>query len=452
MVKRQKATPPSVMFFPIFLAATLAVMIDSVQLLIDETVVGNLFDDVAFGAINLLEPYLLLEEFFSYLICVGGTALIVRARGANKPEEMQKLFNHCVTCCLLLGLVFCIVCSIFDESLVTLVAQDSPAYPFALQAFYWDRFYFLICPLYVFLFTYVLYFDGALVDTISMLVMVLVNTGLSVFLGRRIGIAGVTCATFLANCVGILILGIYIMRKNHGFHYRPCVNPGYFKTLTLLGLPESSFFLAIVIMEVGVNALALKHYSIRGVAAVAVLINLYEIVAYMSEGISEYETVAVNDVLGRRDREALEYGMKVTFRAVLIESVVFSLLFLIAAPLIVGTFDIDDAETAATAILAVRILAVSPIALTTARITAIFHQYTKKIRRAILIWISALGLVPLLLAVLLSGISLEAMIWGVALGPLIPIALLWLFPFRRKKNAPIDLRRTTVVFGEEEAL
>ena len=452
MVKRQTANLHTVRFFPIFLAATLAVMIDSVQLLIDETVVGNLFDDVAFGAINLLEPYLLLEEFFSYLICVGGTALIVRARGAKKPEELQKLFNHCVTCCLILGLVFCIVYSLFDESLVTLVAQDSPAYPFALQAFYWDRLYILILPLYVFLFTYVLYFDGALVDTISMLVMVLVNTGLSVFLGRRIGIAGVTCATFIANCVGILILGLYIMRKNHGFHYRPYVNPEYIKELTLLGLPESSFFLAIAILEAGVNALALKYYSIRGVAVVAVLINLYEIVAYTSEGISEYETVVVNQALGEKNRKALEYGMKVTFRAVLIESVVFSLLFLIAAPLLVGGFDIDDAETAETAILAVRILALSPIALTTARVTAIFHQYTKKIGRAVLIWISALGLVPLLLAALLSGVSLEALVWGVVLGSVISVALLWLFPFRQRRDAPIDLRRTTVVFGDEEAL
>lgn len=362
---------------------------------------------------------------------------------------MQKLFNHCVTCCLILGLVFCIVYSLFDESLVTLVAQDSPAYPFALQAFYWDRFYILILPLYVFLFTYVLYFDGALVDTISMLVMVLVNTGLSVFLGRRIGIAGVTCATFIANCVGILILGLYIIRKNHGFHYRPYVNPEYIKELTLLGLPESSFFLAIVILEAGVNALALKYYSIRGVAVVAVLINLYEIAAYISEGISEYETVVVNQALGEKNRKALEYGMKVTFRAVLIESAVFSLLFLIAAPLLVGTFDIDDAETAATAILAVRILALSPIALTTARVTAIFHQYTKKIGRAVLIWISALGLVPLLFAALLGGVSLAALVWGVALGPVISVALLWLFPISRKRTAPIDLRRTTVVFRDE---
>ena len=77
-------------FFPIFLAATLAVMIDSVQLLIDEAVVGNLFDDVAFGAINLVEPYLLPH-------LRRRNAADRPHTGAKKPEEMQRLFNHCVT-------------------------------------------------------------------------------------------------------------------------------------------------------------------------------------------------------------------------------------------------------------------------------------------------------------------------------------------------------------------
>ena len=446
---RKKEKMNTVRFFPIFLGATLAVMIDSAQILIDETVVGNLFDDVAFSAINLLEPYLLLVEFISYLICVGGTALSVRARGEKNPEKMQKLYNHSVTCCLIMGLLFCVVYSLFDESLVTLVASDSPAYPFSLQAFYWDRFNVMITPLYDFLFTYVLYLGSSLVSSISMLVKLGVNTALSIYLGSTIGIAGVTCATLISNCVGVLVLLIYVIIKNRGVRYRLYVNRGYIKELSLLGLPEGSFFFSIFILEAGVNALALKFYSTRGVAVVAVLMNLYEITAFVSEGISEYETVALNQAMGEKNREGLKYGMKVTFRAVLIESVVFSLLFLLAAPLIVGAFDIDGAETAKTAILAVRILAVPAAAIITVRITAIFYQYTNKIGRAILIWIFFLGLIPLLLAVLLCGVSLEAMIWGIALGPVISIALLWILPYGRKQNTSIDLRRTTIVFKDE---
>ena len=450
MRKRQGAEARTVRFFPVFLGATLAVMVDNARLLIDETIIGNLFDDVAFSAINLLEPYILLVEFASYLICVGGTALIVRARGAQKPEEMRRLYNHCVTCCLIMGLTFCAAYSLFDEAFVALVAGDSPAEPFALRVFYWDRFDSMILPLYDFLFTYSLYLGGALVSSISVLVKLGLNTVLSIYLGKTIGIAGVTCATFISDCVGLLILLIFILVKHRGFHYRPYVNPGYIKRLVLLGLPESSFFLSILILESGVNALALRMYSIRGVAVVAVLINLYEIVAYISEGISEYETVVVNQALGENNREMLQYGMRTTFRAVLIESAVFSLLFLFAAPQITAIFDIDDAETSKTAIIAVHIMAVPTAAIITARITAIFHQYTNKIGRAIIILIVFMGLIPLLFAALLGGVSLAALVWGVALGPVISVALLWIFPFRQKSNATIDLRRTTVVFGDEE--
>ena len=449
MLKQQNATTSPVRFFPIFLAATLSVAIDSIRVLVNETVVGNLFDDVAFGAINLVEPYMMLVDFFSYLICVGGTAMIVRARGAKNPEEMQKLFNHCVTCCLTIGLVFFAVFSLFDEWFVTLVTQGSPAYSYTLEAFYWERFYLLLLPLYVFLFTYVLYFDGALVDSVTMVLMTIMDTGLSVYLGRKIGIGGVTCATFITYCAGVLILSLFVIVKNRGFTYRPYVNAGYIKKLTPLGLPESCFLLALVILEAGVNALALKYHSIQGLAVVAVVINLYEIIAYVSEGISEYETVAVNWALGDQHREELKYGMRITFRAVLIESAVFSLLFLFTAPLIVGAFDIDNAETAKTAILAIRIMALSPLAITAARVTAIFHQYTEKLGQAVLIWIFCLGIVPLLVAAALCRVSLEGLIWGIALGPVIPVALMWIFPIKRKKAASIDLRRTTVVFKDQ---
>lgn len=451
MLKRQHAPERPVKFFPIFLAATLGVLIDSIRILVNEIVIGNLFDDVAFGAINLVEPYMIVVDFFSYLICVGGTAMIVRARGAKKPEEIRKLFNHCVTCCLITGLAFFVVYSLFDEWFVGLVTQNGPAFSYTMEAFYWERFYLLLLPIYVFLFTYVLYSGGALIVSINTVLVTVVDTGMSVYLGRRMGIRGVTCATFIAYGLGVLLLVLFVIVKEKGFPYRPYVNPEYLKILTPLGLPESSYLLALVIMEAGVNALALKYYSVQGLSVAAVVINFYEIVVYMSEGISEYETVAVNRALGGKNREELKYGMRVTFRAVLIESVVFSLLFLFAAPLLIGIFDIDDPETIQAAILATRILALSPIALITARVTAVFNQYTEKVGRSILLWLCCLGLAPVLFAAILSRVSLEGLVWGIALGPVVTMALVWLFPMATKKAASVDLRRTTVIFNNESS-
>ena len=300
-----------------------------------------------------------------------------------------------------------------------------------------------------FLFTYVLYSDGALVDSITMVLIAVVDTWLSIVLGHKMGIGGVTCATFIAYCLVVLILVVFVMVKDQGISYRPYVNPGYVKLLTPLGLPESCYLLALVILEAGVNALALKYYSVQGVAVAAVVINLFEIVVYMSEGISEYETVALNRALGENNREDLKYGMRVTFRAVYIESIVFSLLFLFITPLIVGIFDIDDPETAKLTILATRILALAPFALITARVTAVFHQYTERVVRSIAIWLSCLGAAPLLLGAVLGSISLTGLVLGIALGPVVLVSILWIRPLGYKKAAGIDLRRTTVIFDDE---
>jgi hypothetical protein len=59
------------------------------------------------------------------------------------------------------------------------------------------------------------------------------------------------------------------------------------------------------------------------------------------------------------------------------------------------------------------------------------------------------GLVSLALAALLSYIGLECLILGIALGPVVTIAFLWLFPSARGRRAAINLHRTTVVFGDE---
>ena len=69
-------------FWPIFLVATMATLVDSIQLLADEIVVGNLFDDVAFGAINLIEPYKLLVTFAAFSISSIFSLRVISSRGS----------------------------------------------------------------------------------------------------------------------------------------------------------------------------------------------------------------------------------------------------------------------------------------------------------------------------------------------------------------------------------
>ena len=65
-----------------------------------------------------------------------------------------------------------------------------------------------------------------------------------------------------------------------------------------LGFPESSLAMFIFLMELAINTFTLNTYAVAGVASVAVVVNVFEFILYLSEGISEYEIVAVNDSIG----------------------------------------------------------------------------------------------------------------------------------------------------------
>ena len=343
------------------------------------------------------------------------------------------------------GQFFFLIYTVLAEQLVALVAGNSEAYPYALEIFYWDRFYECLNPLYVFMFTYVLYTSRKLISFLGMLLQFVFNTALALVLGRSLGIGGVTIATAISQLITTLFYCIYVFLSNHGFHYRPYFSPEYLKTNCLLALPESSVILAIAVLQAGANALALNLYSIRGVTVVSLVINLYEIVVYMSEGISEYETVSINWAIGESSNEEIRYSMRITFRAVLVEG----LLFLLGSPMIVDTFGIDDPAAAVTAVTAIRILALAPLALLVIRITAIFHQYTEKVGLAILLFLFGVGLIPLGFTACLSPFGIESLVLGITLGLVVTIACLWLFPGRLGKEKAINLRRTTVVFSDK---
>ena len=74
-------------FFPIFIGATMGVLLEVIATLVDEIVVGNLFSDEAFASVNLIEPYIQFEVFVAYLVTVAAAALIMRAHGAATGKE-----------------------------------------------------------------------------------------------------------------------------------------------------------------------------------------------------------------------------------------------------------------------------------------------------------------------------------------------------------------------------
>ena len=82
-----------------------------------------------------------------------------------------------------------------------------------------------------------------------------------------------------------------------------------FIDICILGIPESTIFIALVILEAGTNLFAVSFYGVNEIVILSIAVNVYEIIFMIAEGITEYETVAINEYLGRRDIEKLNQSV-----------------------------------------------------------------------------------------------------------------------------------------------
>ena len=360
--------------------------------------------------------------------------MIVRARGENNKELMEKIFSHCITLCLLLGLLFAAIFTVFRPQLAYNVAGGTETMPYVLQVIFWDRLSVFMDPLMSFLLCYVLNMGGCGLVAVDTAVFMGSNTVLSVFLAKTMGIGGVVFASGIAKIIGVLLLLLFFVSKKRKMSFRPYVNWNMAKELALIGFPESSFILSLSLMEAVINRTAISRYGIQGIAVATVAIDVFEIIIYISEGISEYETTALNEYLGQGSRTRVDWCLRIAKRAAVIEGIIFSILLFAGAQGIVAIFDVDDPFAAAMAARSVQMIAVISIIICLTRVLAIFYQYTGRTLRAIALIDLSWGILPALMGMLLGTVSINGITAGIALGASIVLLFMTFYVKQTKER------------------
>ena len=420
-----EAEKKDIRFLPIFIGATAGVVLELIATLVDEIVVGNLFTDEAFASVNLIEPYTIFEVFIAYLVSVGAAALIVRAHGAGDRERMSELFSQTMVICGICGVGLTLLYVLFTPQLVRFVADDPSVYENALSYFNAMRFYPLVDMFDTFMFTYVLYRGGYVHFYVAIIFRIGANVLLSWVLGSQMGLMGIGLASILSLLIALAIKLTFLFSKKHGLALRWYLNGREVFEIVKLSFPESALSVFIVMMEMTLNTFTLGRYSASGVAAVAVVINIFEFALYLSEGISEYEIVAVNESIGMDSRKSMDRAIKIVKRAALIEGAVLVVLILLAANILPAAFDIDNEETARQASVMLLILAPTAMFICLTRVTAIFYQYTRRITRTLILFGLAIALLPSLFGILFGQIALQGIAAGIAAGPVAALALMY---------------------------
>ena len=425
-------------FAPIFAGATLGVLLEIIATLVDEIVVGNILNDSAFAAVNLIEPFTLFENFVAYLVTVAGAALIMRANGAKDHNKMEELFSQTMILCGICGSILTLIYVLFTPGLVHFVANDPAVYDYALDYFNMIRFYPFVDMFDTFLFAYVLYRGGNVQFYSAIVLRIGANALLSWQLGLRMGIAGIGLASILSLLIALAVKLTFLLSSKHGLSFRWYFDLGEVFELIRLGFPESFISVCVVVMELFLNRFTLDNYGVAGVAAVALVINIFEFTLYLSEGISEFELVAVNDSIGKSSSRSMDRAVKITKRAAYIEGLVLVVIIFCASGVLPEAFDIDDKETARLAAVMLKIIAPSVVFICMSRITAIFYQYTKRLTRTLILFGMSITVLPVLFGEAFGRIRVEGIAIGMAAGPAVAMFLMYLFVRYIRKEGLFD--------------
>ena len=405
-----------VRFFPIFAATMLSVAIESISFLVDEAVIGHLFDDSAIAAVNLLEPYAFVIAFISYLICVDSSAMIVRARSAGDREKMSAYFSQAIILCYLIGSAFMLLFTEFSRQLVTLAADDPLVLDNALEYFSMMRYLPIVHLLKVFLTTYILYLGGSVPYVFLCALQLIGNAVFSIFYGQRMGVAGVALATVLSTLVVVVLCTSMLFIKKYSLRFRWYLNVGEIKGIARIGFAEASVFLSMAALELVFNQFALRNYSVASVVSVAIMINVFKMVIYSGEGIGRYETVALNEYIGRHDRDQIQRCARKSAVLSALLGLALGAAIFFGARYVVSSFGIDDPATVSEAVRLLKIFSLTPVFMCVIRSLGVYYQYTGRVRRTLTMLFFSIAICPILLGCVLGKGSISGLSYGVLFG------------------------------------
>lgn len=279
----------------------------SIYGVVDGIFVSNYVGKVAFAAVNLIMPYLMIFGTLGFMLGTGGTALISMTMGMGNRKRANELFSMLTYVCILGGLLLTVISiALMRPAAIALGAtgqmiEDCVTYGRIVQ---------IALPAYVIQFAFQSFCVAAEKPNLSLMMMVVAGVCnmvldalfVAVF---RWGLVGAAAATALAQIIGAVIPIIYFLRPNSSLlRLGKCSFDG--KALLRAcgnGSSELMSNLSMSLVSMLYNIQLLRYAGEDGVAAYGVLmyVNFVFLSVFIGFSIGSAPIVGFNHGAQRRE-------------------------------------------------------------------------------------------------------------------------------------------------------
>ncbi len=293
--------------------------------MVDGLFVSNLIGTSALSAINLTAPVIQVVTAISTMLATGGSAVIMKKMGEQKPQEAKEDFTFLILVNVAVGLVMTILGYSLMETIFGGIGLSSEVAGYCTS--YLSRYLLFTIPILL-MNNFTLYMIASEKATLSLICSVaggVLNIVLDyVFIGLLdMGISGAAIATGLGYSV-TAIVGLFVFsRKKSLLHFtKPSFRFKVLASAATNGCSEMATALVTGIITMMFNWTMLHYVGEDGVAAVTIIMYVLMFASSLYTGYSYGVAPMLSYYYGEKNHEKLKKLVSTSLKVIAVISFV----------------------------------------------------------------------------------------------------------------------------------
>ena len=293
--------------------------------MVDGLFVSNLIGTSALSAINLTAPVIQVVTAISTMLATGGSAVIMKKMGEQKPQEAKEDFTFLILVNVAVGLVMTMLGYSLMETIFGGIGLSSEVAGYCTS--YLSRYLLFTIPILL-MNNFTLYMIASEKATLSLICSVaggVLNIVLDyVFIGLLdMGISGAAIATGLGYSV-TAVVGLFVFsRKKSLLHFtKPSFRFKVLASAATNGCSEMATALVTGIITMMFNWMMLHYVGEDGVAAVTIIMYVLMFASSLYTGYSYGVAPMLSYYYGEKNHEKLKKLVSTSLKVIAVISFV----------------------------------------------------------------------------------------------------------------------------------
>ncbi len=289
-------------------------IITSIYGVIDGLFISNVEGDIAFSAVNLILPGVMMFSSIGFMIGSGGAAIVSKTLGEGKRDMASKYFSMLIYLLIISGIVCAIIGAIFTKQIANLLGASDKMMDYCIE---YGRILFLFLPFMMLQYAFQSYFAVAEKPTFGLIITIC--AGLANFIGDfllikvfNLGVGGAAVASGASMVVGSIPAILYFALNNN-LKFKLVPTKFNFKIIRQAlsnGSSEMVSYLSMSFVNMLYNSRLMKYYGENGVSAYGVIMYVGFVFSGFYMGVSQAMAPVVGYNYGAENKEELKNVFK----------------------------------------------------------------------------------------------------------------------------------------------